>query len=293
MLSSLFNFIGVFSAVTPRQAQSLDIRLITYNIRYDAANPQPPEAPWSTRGPLLTSQLQNETANQPNSLLCFQEALNNQVEDVHSGLGDDWEFYGLGRDGGTKGEYSPIFYRSSVWELVKGSTYWLSSTPHRAGSKGWDADAPRIVTVAQFKHTETKVPFTYMCTHFDHRGQVAREKSADFIVKKARCVAKRTGGKVFLGGDLNITPENQAYKTLASKLGDVKDKVPTSKHYGNEGTFTGFRESSWSGRELDHIFVQNDTGIEWDSFGILNNTGPDGTRISDHRPVAVDFTILA
>jgi endonuclease/exonuclease/phosphatase family metal-dependent hydrolase len=293
MFSLFMNFIRVLLLCGPPLAQSLDVRLVTYNIRYDATNREPGEEPWATRVPLIVSQLHHITAGQTNSLLCFQEALDHQVQGLRSGLGNDWTWYGVGREGGTKGEYSPIFYRSSVWKLQKGTTYWLSPTPTVVGSKGWDAALPRIVTIAQFTNIHTGLPFIYMCTHFDHQGQVAREKSADFIVDTANRLSLESKGKtpVFLGGDLNIEPDNQAYKTLASKLGNVRDKVPKARRHGNTKTYTAFTEDRSDDEELDHIFVKNGTGVEWRSFAVLNTRFDDNIFISDHRPVVVDFKV--
>ncbi|KAI9150133.1 hypothetical protein HJFPF1_09888 [Paramyrothecium foliicola] len=299
MLMSLFFFFRLILAFGSGYGsiwvQSRDVRLITYNVRYDASSSgrEPGEQPWAARAPLMISQLHHETAGHPNSILCFQEALHHQVKDLHEGLGEDWSWYGVGRDGGTKGEHSPIFYRSSAWKLEKGSTYWLSPTPDVVGSKGWDAALPRIVTVAQFTHAKTGAPFVYMCTHFDHQGQVAREKSADFIVETANRLARESGGRtpVFLGGDLNISPDNQAYKTLATKLNNVKDKVHESRRHGNTMTYTAFTESRSDDMLLDHIFVEDASGVEWRSFAVPNSRFDDDIFISDHRPVIVDFKI--
>lgn len=279
--------VGAASAAT----KSLDLRLMTYNIRMAATVPGTGEEFWSVRQPKMSAQLNYETAGRPETLLCMQEVLFNQLTDLDDAFGEEWTYVGVGRDDGAQGgEFSPIFYRPSTWHLVDNTTYWLSETPEEVGSVGWDAALPRIVTVAKFKHIDTGAGFVYMCTHFDHVGQTAREKSAELLVKIAAEVSpNNSSGPVFLGGDLNVTPDNAAYVTLASEMTNVADVVPQAHHFGNVNTFTGFTTDTADDTELDHIFVANPSGMEWKSHAVLNSRYDDGIFISDHRPVVVDF----
>ena len=284
---------------------ALDVRLITYNVRFDASWRERHEKPWAVRGPLMAAQLNYETAGRPNTLMCFQEALHHQILDLQRGLGsgDDWAYVGIGRDGGNDGEFSTIFYRPDAWELQGNVTYWLSPTPRVPGSKGWDAMFPRIVTIAKFKHAETGEPFVYMCTHFDHVGQVAREKSADMLVNLAHELAdaaattdasgNKTPAPVFLAGDLNSPPTNNAYKILACNLGNSKDKVPPQRRIGNTNTYTAFTDTTWDDEEIDFIFVRDAAAVEWVSHATPNSRFDDKIWISDHRPVIVDLKTKA
>lgn len=282
------------SAITGVVAQSFDLRLMTYNIRFANVLPIGGEKPWSSvRRPLMAAQLDYELAGRPDSLLCFQEALYQQVEDLKTDLGEDWQYYGLGRDDGVRaGEFSPIFYKPSVWELLDKETYWLSETPEKVGSVGWDAALPRIVTVAKFQHQETGTPFVYMCTHFDHIGQIARENSAELLVDIAdEWSLGNSSAPVFLGGDLNIEPDNAAYQTLASKMNDVRNVVPEEHHYGHNLTYTGWTVDTSDDSQIDHIFVKESESVEWVSFATLNTYYDNEIFISDHRPVVVDVKV--
>lgn len=72
----------------------------------------------------------------------MQEVLKEQLDDVLTGLNADraqsepeWASLGVGRDDGiAEGEFSPILYRPSVWQLQQNSTVWLSPTPDVPGS---------------------------------------------------------------------------------------------------------------------------------------------------------------
>jgi endonuclease/exonuclease/phosphatase family metal-dependent hydrolase len=147
------------------------------------------------------------------------------------------------------------------------------------------------VTVARFRHGSSGARFVYMCTHFDHVGQTARENSAYLIVNLTDVWASNESKTlpVFLGGDLNVTPDNKAYQILASELHDTKDIVPKAHHFGNVKTYTAFTVDTSDDTEIDHIFVRDPTGLEFDSFAVGNTRFDDGIFISDHRPVVVDF----
>ncbi|KAK3380835.1 endonuclease/Exonuclease/phosphatase [Podospora didyma] len=290
------------------QGQDIKLRLLTYNIRYATTSPDTGEQLWSVRRPLMASQLNFETTNRPESLICMQEALRQQVTNIQTDLGDSWQRIGVGReDGAQKGEYSPIFYQPGTWQLTQNRTYWLSPTPDVIGSKGWDAALPRIVTVARLTHKATGTPLVYMCTHFDHVGQVARENSASLLIKIANDWSKTndtaTPNKtvpVFLAGDLNIQPNNKAYSTLIApasegRMKDIKDLVPVAKWYGNNKTFTGFTSSKTDDTRIDYIFARDPVkaGFKFLSYGVLTNSFDDGVYISDHRPVVVDALLPA
>ncbi|KAM0427779.1 hypothetical protein ACHAPT_007236 [Fusarium lateritium] len=273
-----------------------DLRLMTYNIRYTVkpSKAEDGEELWPVRRPLMAAQLNYELAGRPESLVCMQEATYPQVHDLKEDFGDDWEFIGGGRTDGVKtGEISPIFYHRSTWDLEEGRTIWLSKTPNKVGSKGWDAEFPRVVTVARLRHLHTGARVVYMCTHFDWKGKKAQEKSAELIVNIADRWSSHKGQNlpVFVAGDLNSTPESPAYKHLASKMHDVKDVVPSNKHFGNQITYTAFTTDEDDDMILDHMFVRDPAGIEFNSFAVLNTRYDDGIFISDHRPIVADMKI--
>jgi hypothetical protein len=101
-------------------------------------------ARWADRKHLVIAQYMHETRFVPEALLGLQEVLHSQLLDILDGLNEhseptDWEYIGVGRDDGKKGgELCPIFYRSSVYRLIKFTNLWLSETPD-VPSKGWDA----------------------------------------------------------------------------------------------------------------------------------------------------------
>ncbi|KAF5553788.1 hypothetical protein FMEXI_2222 [Fusarium mexicanum] len=268
---------AAFAAAAPL-SRSTDVRLITYNIRLAPNKPQWGEERWPVRRPRLTAQINYETSGRPESIVCMQEALYPQIQDIQQDLGSEWDYYGIGRRGGQSDEFSPIFYRPSVWNIDDKKTYWLSDTPEKVGSRGWDAAFPRIVTVVRFQHAATGNRMVYMCTHFDHKGKKARANSAKLITDIAETWSTHDGETipVFIGGDLNSSPSGAAYKHLAKTMNDVKSLVP---------------QMPWDDMYLDHIFVHDPTGIEFKAFAVVNSRYEDGVFISDHRPVVVDVRL--
>ncbi|KAF2687704.1 hypothetical protein K458DRAFT_440516 [Lentithecium fluviatile CBS 122367] len=221
-----------------RTTAELPIRLITHNIRYATSSPFKGEKPWADRKPLLLNELKYNALYNPEAFVCLQEVLHNQLVDVMGGLGDEWDYIGVGRDDGKeRGEYSPIIYRKGVWNVDNWKTVWLSADVE---TQGWDAASIRIVTVGTFTHQASKVKVVGMCTHFDDQGTIARTNSAKLILKiideatTTSSSSSSTRLPIFLGGDFNSEPSESAYQILNSadsSIQDVKQLAPW--HYGN------------------------------------------------------------
>jgi hypothetical protein len=125
----------------------LPIRLLSHNIRYATTSPFKGEELWTVRAPRILNELRYNTLYTPESFICLQEVLNNQIVDIDNGLNanDKWSYIGVGRDDGKRaGEYSPIFYRPDVWKLLSNETKWLSETPD-VPSKGWVGEVRSIL----------------------------------------------------------------------------------------------------------------------------------------------------
>ncbi|KAH6643948.1 hypothetical protein C7974DRAFT_300404, partial [Boeremia exigua] len=252
---------------------SLLVRILTHNIRYATDSPFKGEKPWSERKDFIVNELKFHTLHNPEAFICLQEVLHEQLLDILTSLNStksptasssergEWAYIGVGRDDGQqKGEYSPIIYRPSVWQIEKWKTIWLSPTPDRPG-KGWDAGSVRIVTVGTFLHRGSKKKVVGLCTHFDNAGEVSRRESAKMverIVTDAVSLLTSDGKErvpVWLAGDLNSEPNGEAYQILTRKdslLRDSRGLAPW--RYGNELTCSGFQED-----ELNYTLANPDT----------------------------------
>ena len=280
------------------------------------------------------------------AFICLQEVLHGQLVDILAGLNDQdvsrdsstpsigpiWAHIGVAReDGLEKGEYSPILYPVQVLTLLHFENIWLSSTP-QIPSKGWDAGSPRILTVGIFEHKMTGQRVMACCTHLDNQGGIARRQSVRLILETIKRIRGQwstihapdcrledppKGIGVFLAGDFNSLPEQEAYLEMkhSDLMCDLRDHVGSKKRYGEEITFTGFNKDQdpedqgrldfiWLGpketvtdhgacyeRALGPALARD--GLWWDvqGYAVLPNRFEDGIYSSDHRAVVGDVCL--
>lgn len=264
-------------AQQPAAAQPL--RVMTFNIRYN--NPDDGRHAWPHRKERVANLIRFHQAD----LLGVQEALRGQLDDLAEQL-PEYAWFGVGRDDGKdEGEFSAIFYRPERFELLEHDTFWLSETPEVPGSKSWDAAITRVATWGRFRDKETGETFYHFNTHFDHRGEQAREESAKLLVRKIQEIAG--DAPVILMGDFNFVDTTPGYAVLTDLLKDTYHDALYG-HYGPERTFSGFEVTNTEGRRIDYIFVSE--GIETIHQGTLSDQW-NGDYPSDHLPVLAEVVI--
>jgi len=272
-----------FIAYGQQRSGERALRVMSFNIRYD--EPRDGVNAWPNRKTKVADVIRFHKAD----IVGVQEALLSQLRDLEKLL-PDFAWCGVGRtDGKEAGEYSAILYNKSRFRLLETNTFWLSETPDRPGSMGWDAAYPRVVTWAKFKDRVSKKTFIHFNTHFDHRGEKAQKESAVLILKKVGEIAGRF--PFVLTGDLNVTEDSEAYKTLkngnsTTRLADAK-YASAHGHFGGDSTFNEFKELQ-PGRKIDYIFVRE--GMLVTEHGALSDRW-NGLWASDHIPVIAEIVI--
>lgn len=261
-------------------AQPQAVRVMTFNIRYN--EPKDGVNAWPNRKTKVADVIRFHKAD----LVGVQEAQIGQLKDLEMLL-PNFAWCGVGRtDGKEDGEFSAILYRKERFRLIECKTFWLSETPEKAGSMGWDAAFPRIVTWAKFQDKRTRKTFFHFNTHFDHRGERARVESAKLIISRI----EKTAGKMpfVLTGDLNVKEDTEAYRTLSQHSG-LKDAryASTNGHFGGNSTFNSFKELIPE-MKIDYVFVK--TGMRVIEHGVLSDRW-DGLWASDHLPVLAEIEI--
>lgn len=249
------------------------IKIITYNIRYDAAMDGLNQ--WGKRTKVVDSLLKKYSPD----VLCIQEGLYNQMLDLQTML-PNYFYVGVGRDDGKeKGEFSAVFFKKSMFELVASNTFWLSPTPEIAGSKGWDAAITRICSYGKVKLKNTNKWLFVFNTHFDHIGEMARQESAKLILNKITEIAGNEA--VILTGDFNSEPNSVAYNSITNNSNHpFKDSFTKSKN--KDCTFTGFEVKSNVCKRIDFIFY--DKNFKLKNYQIISDNN--GIYYpSDHLPV--------
>jgi len=109
-------------AVAPR---ALDVQIMSFNTRYGSAR-DGANSWWNRREPVFRTI--REAAP---DVVGLQEALRFQIDEIRRALPGYGEV-GVGRDGGTAGEYSAILYRTERLDIDESGTFWLSDTPRGA-----------------------------------------------------------------------------------------------------------------------------------------------------------------
>lgn len=212
----------------------------------------------------------------------FQETGSSWMSTLIKRLGVYYNYVGEGRDGGSSGEYNPIFYRKDKFTLLESGTYWLSDTPDKV-SKFSESSLNRIYTYARLRRNSDGIEFLHINTHFDHKSSAAREKQAevlvDFIVKQ------NSNQPMIITGDFNCESTSTEYKTIvnssvvsSSVIAEKKKNVATFHNYGN------------SNKIIDFIFV-TPAQIHVLNYTVCNEK-INGDYASDHHPVCIDYYIL-
>lgn len=265
-------------------AAEVPVEFLSFNIRYGTANDG--DDSWPQRHELVFDVIRSQHPD-----FCgLQEALRFQIDAIRKVLPEYSEF-GVGRDDGkTAGEYSAILYRGERWNLEEGETLWLSDTPTQVASNSWGNSIPRIVTWGRFTEKSLGAEIFVFNTHFDHRSQPSRLKSAEFV--RALIAEKAGTAPVVLMGDFNAGEDNSAIEYLIAKdqstdgqlLDTFRVLYPDAKEVG---TFNGFKGRT-DGAKIDFVFAS--PALEVKSAEIVHRND-DGRYPSDHFPVAAEVLI--
>ena len=264
-------------------AAELNLRVMTFNIKYGSPSG---DNNWPDRRPVLKRCIE---AHDPD-LIGTQEGLFFQIKDMAEDL-PAYDWVGLGRGGGSKDEFMAIFYKSDRFEVMAYDHFWLSDTPEIIGSRTWGHDNRRMVTWVRFKDRATGTEFDHWNTHFDHRVQDARVKSAELMIRRIRAIEPAL--PVVVTGDFNAAPDNVVHGILnAAANGErsLRDMWETASERVGErvGTSHGWRGTDAPGRRIDWILATREfscRAIRVDTYS------ENGQYPSDHFPVVADLLL--
>ena len=251
--------------------------VMTYNIKYD--NPRDSVNNWDNRKDEVVLLMKHYRPQ----IFGVQEALLHQLIDLDEGL-LNYSRIGVGRDDGKeKGEFSAIYYNSELLSVMRQSTFWLSDTSDEV-SMGWDASYKRVCSYGLFKNKMSKQEFLVFNVHYDHKGELAREKSSELILERIKKINKNNY-PVILMGDFNAQADDVPIKTI-TKAFDDGSKLARNGIYGPVGTFTGFEIDIIPEKRIDFIFVK---GFKVDKYSHIDDRKMDNNYLSDHLPVFIEF----
>ncbi len=255
--------------------QTTSYKVISYNIRI--LTPHDTDSlHWDVRKPATITMIERE---QPD-IFGLQESVLEQTRYVEDNC-PQYVRIGVGKnDENPASEVNAIFYLRDKFELVDRTTIWLSETPDTC-SRGWDAEYNRAATLVTLRDKANNKELTYVNTHFDHVGRVARIESAKMIAERVKALQTNGQQAIIVGGDFNSELEDSLLTPMQEVLGYARHDSPTTD---NKGTFNNWGCAA-EGYIIDHIFY---IGVAPQEYCTLDsNYG--APYISDHYPIAFTF----
>jgi endonuclease/exonuclease/phosphatase family metal-dependent hydrolase len=245
------------------------VRVASFNIR--SSHGHDGDNRWRRRRPACVAAIRGFEAD----IVGLQEVRRDQLRYLRRAF-PDAVFVGRARNRWGGGEHASVLVAPTGWVIESSETRWLSPTPARRGSPGWDAAITRVATLVRLQRDGVRLGIAN--THFDHAGVEARERSAELIVEWLGGERDRHWAVL---GDLNAVPGSAPLQTLAA--GGYADALPPDAG-GTEHAFTGAADRT----RIDYILAG--PGIEVEAAWI-GHERPRGRLPSDHWPVLADLVV--
>lgn len=245
------------------------IRVATFNVR--TSRGRDGRHRWRRRRPACVAAIRALAAD----VVGLQEVRPDQRDDLRAAF-PGARLVGGGRDADGGGEHAAVLVAPGRWEVESARTRWLSGTPDRPGSIGWDAQLPRVATLVHLRCGDRRLGV--LDTHLDHRGALARERAAGLI---AGWLAAEDDRPWVVLGDLNDVPGSPALRVLAAA--GYADALPAGAG-GTEHAFTGATDRT----RIDHVLVGPGVTV---TGARVHHDRPGGRLPSDHWPVSADLVV--
>jgi endonuclease/exonuclease/phosphatase family metal-dependent hydrolase len=255
-----------------------NLRVMTYNTKH--WNATPPNA-WVARRPVAKALIDEQAPD----VIGTQEGFYQQLRDMDDDL-PAYSWIGLGRDGGSHGEFMAIYYRPDRLDPLEYDHYWLSDTPDRVGSVTWGHGNRRMVTWVRFLDVATSRELYFINTHFDHQVQPARAKAARLVLQRLADLDETL--PVIMTGDFNAKAgDSEAYDLLVTD-GPFRDTWTDGESSpAGLSSFHGYHGPRDGGR-IDWILTKGP--IRGTRSEIITYS-EGGQFPSDHFPVVADISV--
>lgn len=265
-------------------------KILTCNIRVDLPDDAAAGFGWEGRKGICIEIMRKQHPD----IICMQEVLRNQNEDLKKAFPDffSFGFEGPEMDGPQTGYQgiakNPIFFSAKRYEMMSAGGFWLSETPLVAGSLSWDSARARHANWVRLKDRRSQKEFRVINLHLDHKSQPAR--MGQIKVVESEAAQYQTGFPQILTGDFNVNMSNSVYSSV--KEAGWKDSY-TMLHGEKEPGYTvhQFLGDKYPkkdvGRKIDFIFYRGE-GISAVSSDIIRDA-VNGNYPSDHYFVGAEL----
>jgi len=264
------------------------LNVMTFNLRF--ASERHPHS-WAERRPAMAALLRSESPH----LIGTQEGLYQQLRDIEQDLGPRYAWIGTGRDGGSRGEFTAIFYDTSRLAPLEYDHFWLSATPDRIGSRDEPTDpaeragSPRMATCVRFEDHSTRGEFYMLNTHLDNRSGTARLNAATQLTAYLASDRLDPALPRIITGDFNApaAPGSAVYDTMLIQ-GSLDDSWTRAANHGEQyGTWHGYQPVT-GGQRIDWILTS--PAVVTTSSSIISYSHQ-GQYPSDHLPVQATLVL--
>jgi endonuclease/exonuclease/phosphatase family metal-dependent hydrolase len=224
-------------------------KVLSCNIRVDVPADTNTGDGWAQRKELCAEVIHAQKAD----LIGIQECQEAHFKDLRSRM-PEYEAYALANPDPVFHPANAILFSRARYELISAGGFWLSETPHVAGSKSWDSARSRFANWVDLKEKASGKEFRFWNTHLDHIGQQAREKGAAMIVQASAPLSKDLPQIWTM--DANASTDNNAIRTVRDGgWQDTYTAVHGSEDPGT--TFHGFKgPKRGNGKKIDWIFCK-------------------------------------
>ncbi len=251
------------------------IKMMSYNLRCISPTDWGKKA-WFYRANLVIDDIENEKPG----IIGFQESTKwhyKYLVDTLKGYDSVIQY----RDEAFNSEGCPIFYNTSLYELVDKGSFWLSETPE-VMSKSWGAQYNRVCSYVILTDKESGEDFVVFNTHLSHVSDEARINGIKVVLDK---IAEFGSLPSVIMGDFNALEGSVTYNSVTENFLDAKkvaEKTSDSHTYQNWGNPEKFQR-------IDYFMVSK-TGFKINSYNVLSAVH-DGVYSSDHCPIVLEVEI--
>lgn len=256
------------------------MRVLSCNIRCCVAEDGPNN--WIHRRDLCAEVIRSRSPE----VICFQEMWEPQYIDLRAAF-PDYRSYSVIDEPAGRHPVNTIFYRADAYRLISAGGYWLSESPHVAGSSSWGSAYIRLANWVRLTHRLARYEVRVVNTHLDNVSQAARENQARLLCEDA--ASYPVDYPQVLTGDMNCDASNAAIGTLrAGGWSDTYSHIHGTEspgHTYHEFLGPGFQSDV---NKMDWIFTRGEAEVA--TAGIIRDS-VDGRYPSDHYFISADMVI--